>query len=385
VLRRLERIKKLEERRVSGKFVGRLEELSVVDLIESFGIERKTGVLTLNNDNNRSGQIFFREGSVINAVLGNFRLENAVYQMLPWEKGSFSMVFTDVDLDDEIAVSNLGLLLEGQKRLEHRKKLLEELPSPKTAFVTTANFNKILEKKNPIKELTKFVSLFDGKRDVLKIIDESSYDDLTTLNRIVKLYNQGFLKLAGETLPPKLIMTEEESTSFQREIFHRPGVSKGSILIIGAEGSEKREMVKAITQNSFQTKTLEELESVVVDLGKVRIGDGYTLAVFGVSVEKQFSLLLDHLSENLSGYIVVIDGTKPQTWEYISYLIHSLKDRFQIPYTLVVTKLDQGEIGSLRDRLSLEAEDSLVPWDPVDEVSAKRVLLSMVRPKREET
>ncbi|MFQ6116437.1 MAG: response regulator, partial [bacterium] len=116
ILARLTRRKQQEEE-VSSRLVGRLQELSVVDLIESFGVERKTGILNLTNENNKSGQIFFRDGSIVNAVLGNFRAEKAVYQMLPWERGTFAMVLQDVDVADEVSISNLGLLIEGFKRL----------------------------------------------------------------------------------------------------------------------------------------------------------------------------------------------------------------------------------------------------------------------------
>ena len=82
------------------KFSGRLDQLSIADLIESFGVERKTGILTVSNGR-RTGLVYFREGSVVNASLGEFKTEHAVYQMLPWERGYFNMTFRDVDVDEK--------------------------------------------------------------------------------------------------------------------------------------------------------------------------------------------------------------------------------------------------------------------------------------------
>ena len=193
ILRRIERVKE-DEGDSTRKLVGRLEEYSPVDLIESFGVERKTGVLTLQNENNRNGEIYFRDGAVINASLGNLKAEKAVYQILPWKRGHFSMVFKEINVEDEISVSNLGLLLQGFKHIEERERLFKLLPSPETTFVLTETFRSILQKRELTTDVQKFVNLINGKRDLLQIIDESNYDDIKTLERLVKLYQQGFIK-----------------------------------------------------------------------------------------------------------------------------------------------------------------------------------------------
>lgn len=203
ILRRMERIKE-DDAETAKKLVGRLEEFSPVDLIESFGVERKTGVLTLHNENNRSGEIYFRNGAVVNASLGNLKAEKAVYQMLPWKHGHFTMVFKEIVVPDEISVSNLGLLLQGFKRMEERERLFRLLPSPETTFVTTDTFRSILQKRELTTEVARFIGLIDGHRDILQIIDESTYDDIKTLERLVKLYQQGLIK------PAKTTITSEE-------------------------------------------------------------------------------------------------------------------------------------------------------------------------------
>ncbi|TDI78810.1 MAG: response regulator, partial [Caldithrix sp.] len=192
ILRRIDRIK-TEESGISRKLTGRLEEVSVEHLVENYGVERKTGILTLYDQDNRSGEIYFREGSVVNARLGNFKAEKAVYQMLPWKNGHFMMTFKDVNVEDAITVSNLGLLLQGNKRLQDREKLTKQLPSLDTVFVKTTIFNQVLKKKTISTDALKFISLFDGVRSVNHIVGESTYDDVKTLERIIKLKEQGFI------------------------------------------------------------------------------------------------------------------------------------------------------------------------------------------------
>jgi CheY-like chemotaxis protein/signal recognition particle receptor subunit beta len=198
VLRRLER-RKTEQLETYMKFSGRLDQLNLADLIESFGVERKTGVLTISNGR-RTGQVYFRDGTVVNAALGNITQEPAIYQMLPWNRGYFNMVFKEIDVPDQISISNLGLLLHGVKRMEIREQLIGQLSSPRTSFMITPTFKMLITRKRVNGEITQFVKLFDGKRDVEQIIDDSGMDDLLALKRIVRLYQQGFIK---PTIPPE--------------------------------------------------------------------------------------------------------------------------------------------------------------------------------------
>ncbi|MBD3375600.1 response regulator [candidate division KSB1 bacterium] len=181
------------------KFVGRLEDLSLTELIESFSLEKKTGLLSMFNINGLSGQIYFHNGIVVNATLKSLRPEDAIYHMMTWKKGRFSMLFCQIDVKDAIGVSNLGLLLQGAKRMEQREELLQQLPSLDAILVTTQNFKRIVESQELEADLAAFVSLFDGERTLGRIIDESKYDEITCLKRIIKLFNLGFLNILSES------------------------------------------------------------------------------------------------------------------------------------------------------------------------------------------
>jgi hypothetical protein len=126
--------------------------------------------------------------------LGNFKAEKAVYQMLPWCQGHYVMTFKDVSVKDEITVSNLGLLLQGYKRIRQRQGYIDALPALETVFEKTNIFLQVMKKKSINNEATRFISLFDGKRSLARIISESPYDDIKTLERITKLYQQRFIQ-----------------------------------------------------------------------------------------------------------------------------------------------------------------------------------------------
>ncbi|MBN1154088.1 response regulator [candidate division KSB1 bacterium] len=198
----LKRIKKIQASETTQyqKISGKLQEHNLADLIENFSIERKSGILTLNNGRELTGHVYFRDGIIINASLGNFSPENAIYQMLPWDKGYFNMLFKEVDdIKDVVSISNLGILLEGFKRIEQRKKYMKMFQSPETVFSLSPAFRDMLTKQKVPDDIREFISLIDGKRSILEIIDASLEDDIKTLERLSRLHNHGLIEAVGQT------------------------------------------------------------------------------------------------------------------------------------------------------------------------------------------
>ncbi len=211
VLRRTQK-RQIDNSRYFMKVSGQLSEMSVADLIEKFSVERKSGVLTLNNGNNKTGKIYLRDGMIINASVGDLRMESAVYQMLPWNQGIFNMVYRDVhDIPDEISISNFGLLIEGAKRIEQMQEYLGKFPSPETVFAVTQTFLNIIRKKKLADDVTEFISMIDGKRTIRQIIEDSHYEYIKTLERLHRLYQQGFIESAIETTTIEKAPVREES------------------------------------------------------------------------------------------------------------------------------------------------------------------------------
>ncbi len=173
------------------RFQGSIQDMAVVDLLQTFEVSRKSGVVHVRN-NSHDAKILFREGKVIDAQLGALRGEEAVYRTLIWNDGSFEVEFTAVRGDDVIEVSTQGLLMEGMRRVDEWGRLLEQLPPLVTVF--DVDHAQLLERLNEIPdELNGILKLFDGKRTLLDVVDGSPFEDLSTLSTITKLYFEGLL------------------------------------------------------------------------------------------------------------------------------------------------------------------------------------------------
>ncbi|MCA9643949.1 MAG: response regulator, partial [Myxococcales bacterium] len=175
---------------------GSLEDMGVVDLLQTFEVSRKSGVAVIH-DGARDAFVYFREGKVVDAELGRLRGEEAVYRALIWTEGSFEVEFRPVQNEDIVPTSTQGLLMEGMRRVDEWGRLCEQLPSLTTVF--EVDHDELVERLNEIPdELNGILKLFDGRRSLLHVVDESPFEDLSTLGTITKLYFEGLL-IASES------------------------------------------------------------------------------------------------------------------------------------------------------------------------------------------
>src|SRR3954468_23016909 len=183
-----------EKRESKTGFSGSLSDMGVVDLVQTFEIGRKTGTIKLVGE--RTGVVYFKEGKVIDAELGRLRGENAFYRMLNTFEGNFEVQFVPVDRPERIEVSTQGLLMEGMRRLDEWGRMLEQLPPLETIF--EIDYSQLADRLSEIPdEVNGLLRLFDGKRALSKVVEDSDFEDLSALGVISKLYFEGLIRELG--------------------------------------------------------------------------------------------------------------------------------------------------------------------------------------------
>jgi DNA-binding response OmpR family regulator len=194
-------------RQTSGRtrFTGSIQDMAVVDLLQTFEVSRKSGVVHLKSGAQRA-KIYFRDGKIVDAEVSRLRGEEAVYRTLIWNEAEFEVEFCPVKNEDIMGTSTQGILMEGMRRVDEWGRLLEQLPSLATIF--EIDHAQLLERLSEIPdELNGILKLFDGKRPLLQVVDESPFEDLSTLSTVSKLFFEGLLV-------PK---TEEDAIPTPRE------------------------------------------------------------------------------------------------------------------------------------------------------------------------
>jgi DNA-binding response OmpR family regulator len=233
---------------------GSLEDMHVVDLLQTLEVSRKSGEATITAGQ-RTVVIYFKEGQVIDAQHGPLRGEEAVYRALLWTHGTFAVEFHPVD-DCEVVIttSPQGLLMEGLRRVDEWGRLAEQLPSITAIF--DVDTDQLLESLMSLPdEVNGILRLLDGTRSLMAVIDESPFDDLSTLSVISKLYFEGVLVQAGDASDAVAGVVPSPELSLQ------PGRSTPHVL--GGEGTrpstrDSRDTVRA----SFPTDEIGPPSSV---------------------------------------------------------------------------------------------------------------------------
>ncbi|MCL2779277.1 MAG: response regulator [Polyangiaceae bacterium] len=172
-------------------FAGSIADIMVVDLLQAFELAKRAGTITFKTGS-RVGRIWFRDGQVIDAEIGSLRGEEAVYRLFVLDEADFEIDFGDVERTDTIAVPTSAVVMEGMRRADEWDRLIEQMPPLSMTF--EIDDENLMDRLSEIPdELDGILRLFDGRRTLMEIIDESPFDDLSTLTTLSKLYFEGLL------------------------------------------------------------------------------------------------------------------------------------------------------------------------------------------------
>jgi DNA-binding response OmpR family regulator len=173
------------------RFSGSTQDMAIVDLLQTFEVSRKSGVVHLRGAA-QDARIYFRDGKVVDAELGRLRGEEAIYRALIWNEALFEVEFKPIQSEDVIGGSTQAILMEGMRRVDEWGRLCEQLPPLSTVF--EIDHEQLLERLNEIPdELNGILRLFDSARALSDVVDDSPFEDLSTLSTITKLYFEGLL------------------------------------------------------------------------------------------------------------------------------------------------------------------------------------------------
>jgi CheY-like chemotaxis protein len=104
---------------------GSLAQMNIMDLFQSLEMGHKSCSLTLSN-NGEKCQMFFSDGQINHAIFGASKGDEAVYKVMSWVDGTFSIDFTGSSAEQTTTRSTQGLLMEGLRLLDEANRDAEE-------------------------------------------------------------------------------------------------------------------------------------------------------------------------------------------------------------------------------------------------------------------
>jgi CheY-like chemotaxis protein len=111
----LEKMQKSASR--PGVIQGHLEEMSILDLMQSLEMGQKSCKLTVRHAG-ETCEIFFGAGQCQDARLGKLEGDDAVYRAVPWNDGEFEIDFNAAPTRTTITRTTTGLLMEALRLVD---------------------------------------------------------------------------------------------------------------------------------------------------------------------------------------------------------------------------------------------------------------------------
>lgn len=109
---------------------GTLEDMTLVDVMQVLAMNRKTCSVTLVKGQ-EIGKIYFREGRLLDAKVGDLRGDDAVYELLGWKGADFSIGDEPkITIQESVTKDLHALIAEGLQRIEKTARIgLSSLPA----------------------------------------------------------------------------------------------------------------------------------------------------------------------------------------------------------------------------------------------------------------
>lgn len=144
---------------------GTLRTMSLASIIQMNCEERIVGVLHLRQQG-KVGRIFFCDGQVVHAEMGSLLGEEAVFRLLEWEQGMFSLEMGATPPQRTINVEWSGLILEGMRRIDEDQVMTADVWQDRD--LVSEEKEEVQEEAFDVKERIRNALLrIHGVRDVL--------------------------------------------------------------------------------------------------------------------------------------------------------------------------------------------------------------------------
>ena len=193
----LERMARFGEIRSDSEVEGKLSQISVLDLLQIFQMNAKTGTLRLSREGGDSlGSIWVRSGQVTDASMplsdgSSLCGEKALYRLLSWRDGRFEFLPGEVTAKPRIHKPMRALLLEGVRHKDEWEQRRRELPSDSTRLRLLVQRDEIPTADQPITR--DVIAAVESYRRVGDVVDHTSHPDYQVVCVLADLLARGQL------------------------------------------------------------------------------------------------------------------------------------------------------------------------------------------------
>jgi hypothetical protein len=177
--------------------------------------------------------------------------------------------------------------------------------------------------------------------------------------------------------PPKKPKAEPMPEKAQKP---KPINAKANILIVSNEENARHKMVSALTGGDYIKHQIGNMNLTDIYMGVSQFKGGHSLSILGISVEREFTPVVDFLSSRLLGYVLLLNLDDVKNWNYYGYLVTTLKSKLNIP-SIILAYTESGQTAvdknQIQNALGLGATDKLEILTEINNASAKRAIFAL--------
>ncbi|MBD3225728.1 MAG: DUF4388 domain-containing protein, partial [Caldithrix sp.] len=328
---------------------GRLEEMNLPNLIRTLGRERSNGVLKITSQHN-SGKIYFHDGDIDEAQVGFLKGEEAVVQMLYWKKGTFTFSNIDRERTNRITLSNIGLLLLGEKNRIKLLRMLNEI-GPGRTVLRLINEGDLHNSDIEIKK--QFIELIRRPKTLSSIVENPFYSGYQTAQILTRLKRGGFLvikkpieHLVHETLKQKSEQgpAKEKKSAIQFEakeadqFIHQFNVTEEEsikLILFGTDQQKNSQFMQNLSGEGIQ-----QVKEHPFNMVNMQVASGMEIVLIGVSLGDAELATNTEIFKEAHGFIIWLRDEDIENLDYNAYMINKLAGLYDLPMVMAVSGVE---------------------------------------------
>ena len=330
---------------------GSLNEVSLVDLLQIFGLNRRTGTLLLIHGNDE-GKIYLSNGVVLSTVLGETNGEKALYRILRWQDGTFRYLPGEVNITRNITRSMDALLMEGMRQLDEWDSIYNLMPPPDTVLKLVKPREDLPQNLRPVTQ--EIILLMEFYSTLEEIVEKATHTDYDICRSILGLIQKGIVRPVTDSTAPVRkdvpLVSSEEAISIHRTLLPVQGDFEGShwgkILVFSPDIEKIRTFLSRETnvkefklaRDNFSNQ--EVINSSFGTLGTMNISDSAYLQIFLLPSTLESSPLWRGFSEGAVGAIYIQNGNQEEDDDTLSLVRWFLENELEKP--LLVSQIEAG-------------------------------------------
>lgn len=332
---------------------GQLDKIDFITLLWAIAKRQVNGILEMSMKRNH-GEIYFKDGQIIHAQVLTHQGLDALLHLSLWEEGTFR--FKPYDTGKLQATIQNTILAISIQVVELKLKLfhLQHQFQSEMSVVQLVNAGDL-----PLYNLKLdegFVEFISQPREYGDILENPFYPNHETMLILNQLKKAGLLRINEpiETLIEKELPDFEHIYSDQNQI-KKFALDENVLESLTGNLSLKADSPGKIVVISDDEKLLKHYLSSIVGsadrvifehnmyLIKFSLGNELEIIFIGILASPQLLKLLSVLSEQINGFIFLINAQNLSKVGYFSYLINQALVQHPIPATCAVTYLNANQ------------------------------------------